>query len=261
MPLFFRKIKKKAYHFSNKMHDVPYSQYEALLAAEHLDALQQQAQAIVARLGFGGFLYCSIKHRSKPKALPDICVLSSHAPALVQRYQTQHCHQYDPTALHIQQHPYPIAWGRHTFEGARAKAMYRFARQYGLRSGAVFPVSSAHVGLAHFSYACNQNIEQALPRILAAMPHGQLLATFVHQAASRLWHLQACTPPQHGITERERTCLRLAAQGLRDNQIAQQLGITPRTVLFHLGNARQKLGADNRAQMIAQAFALKVIAL
>jgi len=242
------------------MHDVPYSQYEALLAAENLDTLQQQAQAIVSMLGFGGFFYCSVKHRYKPKVAPDICVLSSHAPALVQHYQEQHCHQHDPTALHIQRYPYPIAWGRHTFQGARAKAMYRFVRHYGLRSGAVFPVPSAHMGFTHFSYACNQDIQQALPHILATMPHGQLLATFVHQAASSLWLLQTCAP-EHDITERERTCLGLAAQGLRDNEIAQQLGITPRTVLFHLGNARHKLGADNRAQMIAQAFALKVIAL
>jgi DNA-binding CsgD family transcriptional regulator len=242
------------------MHDVPYSQYEALLAAENLDALQRQAQAIVAMLGFNGFLYLSAQKTSKPVTSAELCVLSSHAPAFVQRYQNQHCHQHDPTALHIQQHPYPIAWGQHTFQGIRAKAMYRFARQHGIRSGAVFPVSSAHTGLAHFSYACNQDFKQALPTILAAMPYGQLLATFVHQAAISLLQLPS-SAPNHGMTERERTCLYLAAQGLRDNEIAHRLGITPRTVLFHLGNARQKLGADNRAQMMARAITLKVIVL
>lgn len=52
------------------------------------------------------------------------------------------------------------------------------------------------------------------------------------------------------LTEREREVLTglLSAQSTED--MATQLGMTPRTVKFHVGNILQKLGADSRADLI-----------
>jgi DNA-binding NarL/FixJ family response regulator len=58
----------------------------------------------------------------------------------------------------------------------------------------------------------------------------------------------------HGeLSERERSVLRLVAEGLPNKQIARALSITERTVKFHLASAFNKLGADNRAQAVALA--------
>ncbi|MFM7010940.1 MAG: LuxR C-terminal-related transcriptional regulator [Betaproteobacteria bacterium] len=61
------------------------------------------------------------------------------------------------------------------------------------------------------------------------------------------------------MTQREQVCLGLAAQGYRDSEIAKKLEISTRTVLFHLNNAKAKLNAENRAQMIAKAVFKKLI--
>ena len=63
--------------------------------------------------------------------------------------------------------------------------------------------------------------------------------------------------PRHspgGLSGREREVLRLVAEGLSNKQIARALGITERTVKFHVTSIFNKLGADNRAQAVAMAI-------
>jgi DNA-binding NarL/FixJ family response regulator len=55
------------------------------------------------------------------------------------------------------------------------------------------------------------------------------------------------------LSGREREVLRLVANGLANKQIAASLGITERTVKFHVTSILNKLGADNRAQAAALA--------
>jgi len=62
--------------------------------------------------------------------------------------------------------------------------------------------------------------------------------------------------PRHApdaLSGRERAVLRLVADGMPNKQIARSLGITERTVKFHLTSIFNKLGADNRAQAVALA--------
>ena len=53
--------------------------------------------------------------------------------------------------------------------------------------------------------------------------------------------------------------LRLAAQGLTDQQIADALFMSRRTATTHQANIRQKLGVQNRAEAVAYARGRQVI--
>lgn len=55
------------------------------------------------------------------------------------------------------------------------------------------------------------------------------------------------------LTQRQREVLRLVAQGRSNQQIADALRLSERTVKFHLNSIFNKLGADNRAQAVAVA--------
>jgi DNA-binding NarL/FixJ family response regulator len=55
------------------------------------------------------------------------------------------------------------------------------------------------------------------------------------------------------LSARERTVLREVAAGRSTKQIARALGITERTVKFHVASIMNKLGAGNRAQAVAEA--------
>jgi DNA-binding NarL/FixJ family response regulator len=59
--------------------------------------------------------------------------------------------------------------------------------------------------------------------------------------------------PTRGLSAREREVLQLLAQGLATKQIARSLGVTERTVKFHVASIFAKLGATNRAQAVALA--------
>jgi DNA-binding NarL/FixJ family response regulator len=60
---------------------------------------------------------------------------------------------------------------------------------------------------------------------------------------------------EDAATPREVEVLRLVARGLPNKAIARELGVTERTVKFHVGSLLGKLDASNRTQAVAHARA------
>lgn len=56
------------------------------------------------------------------------------------------------------------------------------------------------------------------------------------------------------LTARERAVLELVVDGLPAREIANRLGITPRTVECHVAQLRLKTASRNRAHMVAVAI-------
>lgn len=73
-------------------------------------------------------------------------------------------------------------------------------------------------------------------------------------AARTLPRLRSSTRRRGLLTRREREVLELVAQGLANKEIASRLGISERTVKFHIASIMGKLGAENRAQATALAL-------
>jgi DNA-binding CsgD family transcriptional regulator len=65
----------------------------------------------------------------------------------------------------------------------------------------------------------------------------------------------------HGLTERELEVLNLVVDGLRDQEIADRLGIALGTVRNHLTGARGKLGARSRVDVAVRALRSGIVAL
>jgi DNA-binding NarL/FixJ family response regulator len=65
--------------------------------------------------------------------------------------------------------------------------------------------------------------------------------------------------PAEALTARELDVLRLLAQGLPNEQIGSELGITSDTVRSHLQKASGRLGAESRTQAVATALRLGLI--
>jgi DNA-binding CsgD family transcriptional regulator len=77
---------------------------------------------------------------------------------------------------------------------------------------------------------------------LAERAHEELLATGARPRRRALSGVDALTPSERRITA-------MAADGLSNRQIAQDLFLTPRTVEFHLSNAFRKLDISARTQL------------
>jgi DNA-binding NarL/FixJ family response regulator len=104
-----------------------------------------------------------------------------------------------------------------------------------------------------------QDIFQAI-RIVSQ--GGSLLQPFV--ITRLLEHIRSEGPLQPALdplTGREREVLQWVARGLSNKQIAAELGITERTVKFHVSLIMQKLDAANRAESVQKALTAGLIEL
>ena len=61
------------------------------------------------------------------------------------------------------------------------------------------------------------------------------------------------------LTAREVEILRLVAAGLRNQEIADRLYISPATVKRHIANAYGKLGVGHRTEAVARAHELRLL--
>jgi DNA-binding NarL/FixJ family response regulator len=66
--------------------------------------------------------------------------------------------------------------------------------------------------------------------------------------------------PPVRLSPRQAQVLQALALGLTTRQIAGRYGLRPRTVAYHIHCLQQKLGAINRAQLVARAAALGLFA-
>lgn len=82
-----------------------------------------------------------------------------------------------------------------------------------------------------------------------------VMCTAAYAAYARFLELINAKPPHSPLTQRESQCLRLVAQGKTDAEIGGLLEISPRTVRFHIGNAKTKLGVATRIQAVTKRIA------
>ncbi|HMJ00163.1 MAG TPA: response regulator transcription factor [Gaiellaceae bacterium] len=84
--------------------------------------------------------------------------------------------------------------------------------------------------------------------------------TYVDPALAGLLAGQQAAERLPTVTKREREVLRLLAAGMRNEQVAVELSISPLTVRSHVKNAMEKLEADTRTEAVARAIRESLIA-
>jgi len=88
-----------------------------------------------------------------------------------------------------------------------------------------------------------------------------LLAVCFHERVRALAPVEGFPVPPAGLSERETQCLRLIARGYSDREVGGQLGIATSTAHEYAENAKRKLLASSRAEAVALAISLGIIAV
>ena len=133
------------------------------------------------------------------------------------------------------------------------QTIFNEASEFELDDGVGIPILGINGLKATISMACHSTDE--LNRILLESK------PFI-QATSHLYHfkLTELTPHQTSLntmitlSPREKECLLWLAQGKTASGIADILSIAERTVVYHVENAKNKLGASNRTHAVAKAI-------
>ena len=106
--------------------------------------------------------------------------------------------------------------------------------------------------------ACLEQVQHGIPPFSPGLA-GKLLAEFVHLAATGTVAKPALptAPPapttERTLTGRQREVLSLIAQGLSYKDAGRRLGLSPRTIKYHMAEVMSKLHLAHRAQALAYA--------
>jgi len=121
--------------------------------------------------------------------------------------------------------------------------------------GLVVPIYRGEEPVAGFSWGGEHPDTSPLARAM--------LQVVGHATIERAFALRdgKAPPATHALTVRETQCLRYVAIGHSDAEIGQILGISPRTVRFHVDSAKTKLGVSTRVQAVAKALRERIIAV
>ena len=163
----------------------------------------------------------------------------------------------DPVVRGMQNRQVPMVWGtqaeRDTLppEGRRH---YEEAAEHGLRIGVIVPMYFSGQEYATFAVATDEDEATFMPRAFACAAVLQIVGPHLYAAVRRLHGtVQAEAEP---LTKREAECLGWAAQGKNMGDIGIILGVSRNTVIFHIGNAKRKLGVDTLQGAVARAMSL-----
>jgi DNA-binding response OmpR family regulator len=130
----------------------------------------------------------------------------------------------------------------------------RLRERYGLSVGIIFLS-----GLRTESYDQIAGLELGGDDYLSKpFDPGELVAR-VRSLARRLPAAAAREQPEHALTARELEVLALAAKGLPQKQVAQELSISRKTVGTHMSHIFEKLGVHSQGQAVAAAHELDLL--
>ena len=228
--------------------------WDAIQRADTFEELREIASATGRELGFQWFAYLRIAGGS-----PEL--VSSFPSSFSQFYIDHRLSDEDPLVRHARLTNVPFFWSDSEEADLQIDPQERVPKEavkYGIRSGFTIPIHAGYNKFASLTFAGPVAKGPSRADILSASNSIQLTALQLHTrftlgASAR----KVATGPS--LTCRQRQCLTWSARGKTMSETGIILGISPRTVLFHLQDARSRLGAQTITQAVAEAIRINQI--
>lgn len=229
---------------------------DAIQTANDDDSFERVATRVTQRLGFRWFAYLRIVEDA-PK------LISSYPNSWTSRYFDLHYEQLDPVVRRARLEHDVFSWGSGAPKPAGTREQRKFfeeATSFGIESGITVPIRGGFGRMAAFTLATDDRAMRPEQLIAKSKDVVQLVGLYFHTHLAARLGAGSGQPDADGVlTQRERQCLAWAARGKTVADTAILVGIAPRTVAFHLDNARRKLGATSIAQCVAEALRRRLL--
>lgn len=220
-------------------------------AAKNLKELRAICIDFAASLGCMNYAFALRVHTSLSKSRST--VHTNYSMKWAQVYIQRHFDAIDPIVKACNQTCRPVIWNELPKDDD-ANKFFESSRAHDLVDGISVATIDHRGRFSIFSIAKDKALPQNKSILGEMIRWVQWVAPYIHERSAELFKIEAMEATE-ALTQRERTCLRWAAEGKTAWEIAQILGISERTVVFHLQNASSKLGTTGRQHAIAIAIA------
>lgn len=170
----------------------------------------------------------------------------------MERYVAMNYVDRDPLVTYMKRSPSAVYW-HEAIELVRAdreaRRVYGDAGAFRLNDGFAMPLVTLEGEVVMVSLG-GEEVELSAEAVNVI----SLVSTFAIGRAMQLTTARPVIEHRPELTDREKECMRWAAQGKSEWEISQILGISEHTSEKHLLNAKAKLGATNRVQAVAEAI-------
>jgi LuxR family transcriptional regulator, activator of conjugal transfer of Ti plasmids len=223
---------------------------ESLSDSVDIQDLQRSLSNLMAEFGVCNFAYLSLS----PDHATEPFYISNYPADWTSLYLSQNYLEIDPVVGLAYRCEEPFRWGKKFNLGesqTTQRCFFGEAAEFGICSGLTIPIHDRHGGIATLTFAADEDCS-TLARFADRYTRAfQLVATSYHIHTRRICSAEAIIDGVK-LTRREHECLQWAARGKSAWETGEILGITRRTVAFHLDNTRAKLGVRTVAQAISR---------
>lgn len=182
----------------------------------------------------------------------------NYPDAWKQHYAQNGLHRFDPTLHMASRSIAPVDW-RRLEKNDRFQKVFRDAHDFGISErGLTIPVRGPYGDVGMLSVTRNCGTEEWDSLLRQVVGDLQSVAVHVHDTVMRSDVLMRSLRVPH-LSTREREILQWCAAGKSQQDMADILGISQRTVEVHLRSAREKLYALTTPQAVGRAVAMGLI--
>ena len=165
----------------------------------------------------------------------------------------------DPVMAKLMSHAVPVVYDQKTYAAADAGDIWEAQAPYGYKTG--IAVKLHLPGDKHFLLGVDR--DETLPepgmQLMQMVAGLQLLAAHALTAADRLLGAKLNKGDLPKLTRRELDVLSWTAQGKTAWEVSVILGMSEKTVNFHLGNVMRKLGVTSKHQAVLKCVAAGIL--
>lgn len=205
--------------------------------------LFQRIDEFSKRIGFDYTCYGFRSHRSATQS--ELHIFDTYPPGWMDYYAKHNFIEVDPIVVVGQHSDRLLIWRDPTLPSANA--FWEAASRFGLNHGVARSSWGPHGEFGLLNFGRTQPPLNAAE--IASLRVGMgAIANYTHEAMSRL--LRPKRPPFDidSLSMREREVLLWTAEGKTADEIGEILGISARTVNFHIRNCLDKTGCRNKVQ-------------
>lgn len=233
--------------------DETLSYIERLQRAETADAICRELLGVTSNFGLTALMAGTVPQPNTPAGRQKEHVMLCEWPVeWLQRYVARNYVDHDPIVGHMKSLQAPFQWREAASTSRVDRDAIRVmgdAGEFKLRDGLAFPLVTLDGTVVMVSLG-----GEAVELSNGEFNMISLASTYAIGRAMQLQMTQSHTIDHIELTRREIECLQWAAVGKSEWEMSQIMGISEHTSEKHLLSAKNKLGAVNRVQAVAEAI-------